>query len=105
MRRRDFISLAGSAVIAWPFTAPAQQPGRIRRVGVLSAGSTATGRHLVEAFFESMTALQFEDDTVRILKPYHPSACADRKPGARRWLPGNSAVCYRLSWGMLDEED
>ena len=24
---------------------------------------------------------------------------------ARRWLPGNSAVCYRLSWGMLDEED
>ena len=24
---------------------------------------------------------------------------------ARRWLPGNSAVCYRLCWGMLDEED
>src|SRR6516225_6285494 len=24
---------------------------------------------------------------------------------ARWWLPGNFAVCYRLYWGMLDEED
>ena len=34
MRRRDFITLLSCAA-AWPFTAHAQQPGRMRRIGVL----------------------------------------------------------------------
>src|SRR6266508_4040783 len=35
MRRRDFISLAGGAAVAWPLPLSAQQPAKIPRVGII----------------------------------------------------------------------
>jgi len=35
MRRRDFIRATAAVTTTWPFAARAQQPARMRRVGVL----------------------------------------------------------------------
>jgi putative tryptophan/tyrosine transport system substrate-binding protein len=69
MRRREFITLLGGAVAAWPHVARAQQADRMRRIGVLSglAENDPEGHARVAAFREGLQKLGWtESRNVRI---------------------------------------
>jgi len=62
MRRREFIAGFGSAV-AWPVVARAQQPDRMRRVGVLIAldETDPEGKTRFSAFTQRLAELGWTD--------------------------------------------
>jgi len=59
MKRREFITLLGGAVAAWPLVARAQQPERVRRIGVLMGRSAndKEGQAFVAAFLQGLQEL------------------------------------------------
>jgi putative ABC transport system substrate-binding protein len=63
MRRRDFITLLGGVAAAWPFTARAQQPDRMRRIGVFMnlAADDPEAKLFVEAFLQGLQQLGWTD--------------------------------------------
>jgi len=60
MRRREFIALAGTALTALPFAAPAQQTLPV--IGYLSSASGAIPNERVGVFVKALKAAGFEDD-------------------------------------------
>jgi putative ABC transport system substrate-binding protein len=61
MRRREFIGVVGGAAV-WPLVARAQQPGRVRRIGVLmsAAADDAQGQAWSAAFIQGLQQLGWE---------------------------------------------
>src|SRR6266702_41087 len=63
MRRREFITLLGGAVVSWPLAARAQQPDRVRRIGVLMgfAENDPQAQAMIAAFREELQKLGWTD--------------------------------------------
>jgi putative ABC transport system substrate-binding protein len=64
MRRREFITMMGGAMAAWPLTARAQQTARVRRIGVLMAHAESDPEFqaYMAAFREGLRKLGWTED-------------------------------------------
>src|SRR5262249_17978956 len=70
MKRREFITLFGSAAAAWPLAARAQQPDRIRHIGMLVAFDDPD----LEVFDKELKKLGWsEGHNIRIDHRYAPA--------------------------------
>jgi putative ABC transport system substrate-binding protein len=63
MKRRGFITLLGGAAAAWPLTVRAQEPERMRRIGVLLslAADDPQGQARLKAFVQGLQQLGWTD--------------------------------------------
>src|SRR5262245_495991 len=75
MKRRDFITLLGGAAAAWPLAGHAQQPERMRRIGVLMSASENDPEYQagLAAFEEELQRLGWSQDrSIRIDRRWAP---------------------------------
>ena len=63
MRRRDFITLVGSAAATWPFAALAQPTGKVFHLGYLSSYSAESGKAFLTCFQDGLRELGWIEGT------------------------------------------
>jgi putative ABC transport system substrate-binding protein len=81
MRRRDFMTLLGGAVAAWPLAARAQQPRRIPRIGYVFSFIPSEGQHLWDACRQGLRDLGYVEGQSIILEPRWAEGKHERLPG------------------------
>jgi len=61
LKRREIITLLGSAAVAWPLAARAQQAAAVPVIGYMDTASASTTAHLVEAFRRGLSAPGYDE--------------------------------------------
>jgi len=92
MTRRDFITLLGGAAAAWPLAARAQQPDRMRRIGVLMklAADDPEAPARVAAFAQGLQELDWTMGRNVRIDTRWPAGDADRRTYAAVLIAGMS---------------
>ncbi len=80
MRRREFITLLGSAAAAFPFSVRAQQTSTIPVVGFLHSGSQAPYAEMVSAFRKGLSETGFDDGRNVVIEYRWADGHYDRLP-------------------------
>ena len=63
MKRREFITLLGSAAVAWPLAARAQQPGKLPTIGFLGTTTASAWKPWTAAFVQRLRELGWIEGT------------------------------------------
>src|SRR5262245_13137820 len=63
LKRREFITLLGGAAVGWPLAARAQQPGQVRRIGILMPypKNDTESQSYIRAFRQELTRMGWSD--------------------------------------------
>ena len=61
MKRREFVTLLGGAMAAWPLAARAQQPGKLPTIGFLGASTPSAWSHWSSAFVQRLRELGWNE--------------------------------------------
>jgi putative tryptophan/tyrosine transport system substrate-binding protein len=76
MRRREFMTLLGGSVAAWPLAARAQQPTQLARIGFLRAA--APNEKEFNAFRDGLSALGYVERRNIVIEQRYASGAYDR---------------------------
>src|SRR5262245_19622976 len=80
MRRREFITLLGGAAVAYPVVARAQQPERMRRIGMLETTSLPMNLINFEAFRKALRELGHIEGRNVVMEYRSPDGRPERFP-------------------------
>ena len=89
MRRRELITLLGGAAAAWPLAARAQQPERMRRIGVLLPATPDDKEYQarIGAFLQALALLGWNIGRRYESRPAGPEPMLPKFEDTRRnWL-------------------
>lgn len=99
MRRREFITLLGSAAAAWPLAARAQQGDGARRIGVLMGrkAEDADERQRLAAFEEGLRSLGWTEGHNIHVDARFPAGIDQYQPLAKELVAENPEVIFAQS--------
>ena len=80
MERRTFMALVSGGLLAAPFAAHAQQPGKVARIGVLEQGGLPGPNPVYEAFRQGLRDLGYVEGQNTVIEYRYAEGKAERLP-------------------------